>query len=79
MLMPDLLKQFGIFEPKHLVALLGCSRALAWKYLHGEADLPRDALLVLHRTKGIPLDLLVGAKRKAILPRLGRPPKPRVC
>jgi len=77
MLMPELLKQYEITEPKHLVTLLHCSRALAWAYLHGQADIPRDGLIALHRAKGIPLDLLVTAKRKANLPRLGRPPKAR--
>ena len=46
-------------------------------YLHGKTDISRDGLLILHRMKGIPLDLLVGAKRKIVLPRMGRPPKIR--
>lgn len=77
MLMSDLLRQYGIIWPRDLSRVLGCSRQSASMYLHGKTDIPRDALLILHVKKGIPLDLLVGAKRKLVLPRLGRPPKIR--
>lgn len=77
MLMSDLLQQYGIIRSRDLALLLGCSRQSASMYLHGKTDISRDGLLILHRMKGIPLDLLVGAKRKIVLPRMGRPPKIR--
>lgn len=59
MTLRELLTPYGIIGPAALMRILGCSRQLAHAYLIGKSRMSDQARLILHREKGIPLELLL--------------------
>ncbi len=52
-------KQMGFSIPQ-LARLLGVSRTTVWRWEHGQQAVHKDLWRVVHKTTGIPMDVLAG-------------------